>query len=190
LVSGAGLPRDVCRHPYYDEVQRQQLDQAFLDDQARRPGRLVTILPGSRTQEVAKNLASFLKAADEIRQRIPDVRFAVASFNEKQAAMAREQVAARELPVDVFAGRTPELIRLARCCLACSGSVSLELLYHAKPTVILYRVGWFPYTVARNLFIKVRFITLVKPVGCRRSVPAPRRQIRSASRFWRRRAVS
>lgn len=148
-------------HPYFDEVQRQPLDQAFLDDQGRRPGQLVTILPGSRTQEVAKNLASFLKAADEIRQRIPEVRFAIASFNENQAAMAREQVAALELPVDVFAGRTPELIRLARCCLACSGSVSLELLYHAKPTVILYRVGWFPYTVARNLFIKVRFITLV-----------------------------
>ncbi len=64
-------------------------------------------------------------------------------------------------PWRFFPGRTPELIRLAPCCLACSGSVSLELLYHAKPTVILYRVGWFPYTVARNLFIKVKFITLV-----------------------------
>jgi len=148
-------------HPYFDEVQRQRLDQAFLDEQSRRPGRLVTILPGSRTQEVAKNLASFLKAACEIRRRVTDVRFAIASFNEKQAAMAREQVAALDLPVDVFTGRTPELIRLGRCCLACSGSVSLELLYHAKPTVILYRVGWFAYTVARNLFIKVKFITLV-----------------------------
>lgn len=148
-------------HPYFDEVQRQQLDQAFLDDQSQRPGMLVTILPGSRTQEVAKNLASFLKAACEIRRRVTDVRFAIASFNEKQAAMARQQVAELHLPVDVFAGRTPELIRLGRCCLACSGSVSLELLYHTKPTVILYRVGWFPYTVARNLFIKVKFITLV-----------------------------
>lgn len=148
-------------HPYFDEVQRQQLDQAFLDEQTRRPGWLVTILPGSRTQEVAKNLASFLKAVGEIHQRVPDVRFAIASFNEKQAAMAREQVAALDLPVDVFAARTPELIRLGRCCLACSGSVSLELLYHAKPTVILYRVGWFAYAVARHLFIKVKFITLV-----------------------------
>jgi len=148
-------------HPYFDEVRRQSLDQAFVDEQSQRPGMLVTILPGSRTQEVAKNLSSFLKAAGEIRRRVPDVRFAVASFNEKQAALARQLVAALEVPVEVFAGRTPELIRLGRCCLACSGSVSLELLYHAKPTIILYRVGWFPYTVARNLFIKVKFITLV-----------------------------
>jgi len=29
----------------------------------------------------------------------------------------------------------------ADCAMACSGSVSLELLYHTKPTVILYHVS-------------------------------------------------
>ena len=42
------------------------------------------------------------------------------------------------LPIEVCVGRTPELIHLADCCMAVSGSVSLELLYHTKPTVILY----------------------------------------------------
>ncbi len=148
-------------HPYFDEVQRQRPDQAFLLAQAARPGRLVTILPGSRTQEVVKNLHSFLAAAAQVQRQVPEVRFAIASFNDKQAALARDQVAGLDFPVDVFVGRTPELIRLSHCCLACSGSVSLELLAHTKPTVILYRVGWFPYTLARNLFIRVKFITLV-----------------------------
>jgi lipid-A-disaccharide synthase len=148
-------------HPYFDELERQQLDQAFCDAQSCRPGRLVTILPGSRTQEVAKNLQGFVAAAGRIHGSVPDARFAIASFNEKQAAMAREQIAGLDIPIEVFVGRTPELIRLSYGCLACSGSVSLELLYHAKPTVILYRVGWFPYTLARRFFIKVKFITLV-----------------------------
>lgn len=148
-------------HPYFDEVQGQRLNGAFLDAQSGLPGRLVTILPGSRMQEVVKNLPGFLAAAGEIHQRVPDARFAIAGFNEKQATMARDQVAGLDFSVDVFVGLTPELIRLSHCCLACSGSVSLELLAHTKPTVIMYRVGWLFYTLGRTFFMKVKFITLV-----------------------------
>ena len=69
-------------------------------------------------------------------------------------------VAAGPVPAEVFVGRTPELIAAADCCLACSGSVSLELLYHAKPSVIVYRVGWLTIKCVRPL-MNVRYITLV-----------------------------
>jgi lipid-A-disaccharide synthase len=147
-------------HPYFDQMQRQQLDRHFLDRHGALPGRLVTILPGSRSQEVAANLPWFLQAADIIRRQAHDVRFAVAAFNEKQAAMARRQTHQSAAPVDVFVGKTPELIRLAHCCMACSGSVSLELLHHAKPTVILYWVNRAAYFV-QGFFRKVKYITLV-----------------------------
>ena len=148
-------------HPYFDELEGRSLDQTFLEDYGSRPGRLVAILPGSRTQEVTMNLRWFLKAARCVHKNAPDARFAVASFNEKQAEIARAQVAESDLSIDVLVGRTPELIHLSRCTMACSGSVSLELLYHAKPTVVLYRVNWLPYLIATTLFMKVRFITLV-----------------------------
>jgi len=150
-------------HPYFDELEDRSLDQAFLDDYGSRPGPLVAILPGSRTQEVTKNLQWFFKAAQRVLEHkdAPEVRFAVASFNDKQADIARELAAEMGLSIDVFVGRTPELIHLSRCSMACSGSVSLELLYHTKPTVVLYRVNRFPYWVATTFFMKVRFITLV-----------------------------
>ena len=120
----------------------------------------MTILPGSRTQEVRHNLPVFLKAAARIRQEIPGVRLAIAAFKASQAEMARQAVAAAALPVEIHVGRTPELIRLADCCMACSGSVSLELLYQAKPTVIHYCISpvahWF-----KQYVLKVKYITLV-----------------------------
>jgi lipid-A-disaccharide synthase len=123
------------------------------------------ILPGSRTQEVVKNLPSFLSAARRVRDAVPDVRFAVASFSPRQATMARQLVDKSNLPVEVHQGRTPELIHLAHSCLACSGSVSLELLYHEKPTVIQYRVtpAFFLFVrLFRRLFqLKAKYITLV-----------------------------
>jgi lipid-A-disaccharide synthase len=51
-------------------------------------------------------------------------------------------------------------MQLADCCMAVSGSVSLELLYHTKPTVIVYRISKLAYQVQR-VFRKVRYITLV-----------------------------
>ena len=74
--------------------------------------------------------------------------------------MARQMVAQSGLPVDVHVGRTPELIEAATATMAVSGSVSLELLYHTKPSVVLYRISRFAYAVQQR-FRKVRYITLV-----------------------------
>ncbi len=147
-------------HPFFDEVRRQRPDEAFLARYAAQPGPLVTILPGSRTQEVTHNLRFFLRAADLVRQAVPEVRFAVAAFKPHQAEIARKAAAATDLPLEVHCGRTPELIRLADCAMAVSGSVSLELLYHAKPAVILYWIHPAAYLVQR-FFRKVKYITLV-----------------------------
>ena len=121
---------------------------------------LVVILPGSRTQEVTQNLRWFLKAAGMIRQQAPQARFAIASFKPHQAEIARREVAAAGFPIEVYVGKTPELMHLADCAMAVSGSVSLELLYHATPTVILYHVSRLGYQV-QKFFRKVKYITLV-----------------------------
>jgi len=147
-------------HPYFDELRSQRLDHPVLDRLAMQRGRLVTILPGSRTQEVQNNLPQLLRAAGRVRRDVAGVRFAVASYNERQAALARRIVERSGIAADVHVGHTPELILSAESCLACSGSVSLELLYHAKPSVILYRVPWWTYLVVRRL-VKVRYMTLV-----------------------------
>ena len=147
-------------HPYFDEVRERRLDEKFLAAERRKGGPLVTILPGSRTQEVEHNLHWFLKAAELVRAAVPGVRFAVASFKPHQAEYARKLVAQTHLPIEVHLRRTPELIELADCCLAVSGSVSLELLYHAKPTVVLYWINQLAFQMQRTLR-KVKYITLV-----------------------------
>ncbi len=160
-------------HPYFDEVRRQRLDDEFISRMHERPGPLVTILPGSRTQEVTQNLRWFLKAAEVVRNRVPNVRFAVAAFKPKQAEFARNQIKAGALPIEVFVGKTPELIHLASCTMAVSGSVSLELLHHKKPTVILYRISPLAFRL-RRFFLKVRWITLVNLLNAKEVFPEKR----------------
>ncbi len=146
-------------HPYFDEVRSQQLDHEFLA-QFHDDAPLVTILPGSRTQEVEHNLRSFLKAAAIVRERVPSARLAIAAFKPRQAEFARQLVADSGLDIEVHVGRTAELISAAKCAMAVSGSVSLELLYHRCPTVVLYSVSRWMFFV-QGLLRRVRYITLV-----------------------------
>jgi len=139
-----------------------------LADQRGRDGSLVAILPGSRTQEVTRNLPDMVRAAKKLAQKRPNVRFAVACLHERHKALAEEIVAqtiAAEgtesgLAIEVHAGRTPELIRLARVAWAVSGSVGLELMVEVLPSVVLYKISRFDLWVAR-WFIKSKYISLV-----------------------------
>jgi lipid-A-disaccharide synthase len=147
-------------HPYFDQLRNEQLDAAFVARQESAGKPLVAILPGSRTQEVQNNFAAFLKAAKTIQGRVPGVRFAVAAFKPSQADLVRSQLTGVELPIEVHVQRTAELIHVADCTMAVSGSVSLELLYHTTPSVILYQISRPAFFVQR-FFRKVRYITLV-----------------------------
>jgi lipid-A-disaccharide synthase len=147
-------------HPYFDQLRAEQLDAEFIRLQKSPPGPLVTILPGSRTQEVRGNFATFLKAAKAVRAQVPGVRFAVAAYKSAHAGWLRGEIEGAGLPITVYVGKTAELIHAADCAMAVSGSVSLELLYHTTPTVILYQVSRPAYFVQR-FFRKVRYITLV-----------------------------
>jgi lipid-A-disaccharide synthase len=147
-------------HPYFDQLRGESLDTSFIEAHRAGEGPLVAILPGSRTQEVKSNFRFFLKAARLIRERVPNARFAVAAFKPSQAELVREQLRDTGLPIEVHVGRTAELIAASECTMAVSGSVSLELLYHAKPTVILYYISPLAFFVQR-FFRKVRYITLV-----------------------------
>lgn len=150
-------------HPFFDQVTSHKNDTAFLAEINTSSTPLVTLLPGSRTQEVKHNFPDFLKVSRRVKEAVPQVRYAVAAFNEEHAQLIREMIhksafTLEEMPV--YVGYTPELMQASYCTLAVSGSVSLELLYYEKPTVIAYkiiRLGWY----AQWYFRRVRYITLV-----------------------------
>jgi lipid-A-disaccharide synthase len=147
-------------HPYFDELRAQRFDEPFIRRQQAADGPLVVILPGSRTQEVKSNFGWFLKAARLVHERVPNARFAVAAYKPSQAELVRARIRGSDPPIQVYVGRTGDLIAAADCAMAVSGSVSLELLYHTKPTVIHYHISR-PAFFVQSFFRKVRYITLV-----------------------------
>ena len=155
-----GVPSTYIGHPYFDELASQHLDEKFLDGERTRSGVVIGILPGSRNQEVSRNVPEMLRAARRIHSARPDTRFLVAAFNDHQAELARAAIAPWQMPADVHVGRTAEIIELAECCIAVSGSVSLEMMYRRTPAVVVYRMRRFDLKVGKML-VKIPYITLV-----------------------------
>jgi lipid-A-disaccharide synthase len=155
-----GVPAHFVGHPYFDELTRQRLDPDFLREQRRPRERRVALLPGSRTQEVRQNWPTLMRSAERIQETCPDARFLVACFKVSQREYIERYLSGTKSPIETFVGRTPEVIHLADACVAVSGSVGLELLYHGKPSVVTYRISTLARTVSRT-FIKSRFISLV-----------------------------
>lgn len=155
-----GVDAHYVGHPYFDELAQQEFDASFLAQQTAKDGTIIGILPGSRTQELDRNLSSFVRAAARIVAQRPDVRFLVACFKSAHQTQIDAYLKSRGLPIETVVGKTAEVIRLSKACMAVSGSVGLELLYQVKPTVVLYRIGRLDLKVCRH-FMKSRFISLV-----------------------------
>ena len=153
-------------HPFFEEIRKKQSDPEFLEKFYAQYGNapILTILAGSRNQEIHANLDDMLSAVKRVQYEVPNVQPVFAAFSNEHAAMIQDRLVAHNLSIPIFTGRTTELIRAAECCLAVSGSVSLELLACNKPSVIYYRVGRLGLFVQR-FFRRTRYITLVNLLG-------------------------
>lgn len=174
-----GIPSTLVGHPFFDELKA--LEQSGREH-ARGEKPLVLLLPGSRGQEIEGNLASILRAAALVKERVPEVRLVVGALHARHAARAREMLATMQgqlggLDVVIEAGRTRSLIGQARAAIAVSGSVSLELLAARVPTVIVYRISGLAYVV-QSWFRRARFITLVNLLASREPIGPPRPVLR------------
>ncbi len=160
-----GIETTYVGHPFFDAVENKSLDQRLLDrfDDLNCSGeRLVAVLPGSREHEVQRNFPLMLEAIRRLSKKHRDARFLIAAFRDTHGLWCRQQLKAedRRLPIDIFVGKTSEIIEASECAMMVSGSVSLELLARGTPAAVLYRVGRILHSYGK-LVVKVNSITLV-----------------------------
>jgi lipid-A-disaccharide synthase len=185
-----GVDAVYVGHPFFDELPSQKLDAAFLAQQRSRPGDIVALLPGSRTQEVKRNLTTLIRTAETLHRGRSGCRFLVASFKASQQAMVDAELAKHPgLPIETHVGCTPEILELAKACVAVSGSVSLELLYRRLPSVIVYRMCQWELAIGR-FFMKTKWMCLVNLLAEKELYPeylthlVPAKEIAAHLRRW------
>ncbi len=167
-----GVEAKYVGHPFFDEVAAKVLDDAFLKEHQNPEGKIVGLLPGSRSMEIKHNWPLMIKAAHAVSQKHPNARFLVAGYKQKFVETCQEMLATSglEFPIEFFVGKTSEIIELADCCLMVSGSVSLEILARQTPSAVMYRVDWLA-SIVKWLVYKAKYISLPNYMADRMVLP-------------------
>ncbi len=171
IYKEAGASVEFVGHPLIDIV-KPSLDRAaaysYFGADPRRP--LLLLLPGSRFQEVESLLELMLAAANKIRQQLPDCQFFLPVAPTIPIERLESVVRASGVPVTFTRDSTYNLMQIADCAIAASGTVTLEAALMELPSVIVYRVQTATYWLIR-LVANVSHVGLPNIVTGRRILP-------------------
>lgn len=124
---------------------------------------VVTLLPASRQQEVARVLPVVLAAAAEIQRQMPQARFLVPiSMAELRPAIATA-VAQAQINAELIDSGSATAIAAADLVLNKSGTVNLEVALMDVPQVVVYRLN--PVTARLGYYLLNAKIPFISPVN-------------------------
>ena len=170
LYEKEGVSVDFVGHPLLDIVHPTQTREATLShyglDSTKKT---VVLLPGSRKQEVAYHLGPMIEAAERLGQKI-DVQFLLLRASTVDRREINEALAKVSLPIEVVEGDTYNVLNAADLAWLASGTATLEAALLQKPMVIVYRMAWLTYVLAR-LLVKVKHIGMVNIIAGESVVP-------------------
>ncbi len=131
----------------------------------------VALLPGSRPSELRRIFPPMLDAAERVRARHPDVQFVVPVAPTLRQGDVRAYLASHAaLDVKLVAGRADEAVGASDAVLVKSGTSTLETALMLRPMVVVYKLSWLSYAVAK-LLVRVAHFALVNLLAGRRIVP-------------------
>ena len=129
-------------HPLIERLDELRPDAGEAHRRASKPP-IVLVLPGSRRGEIARLMAPFGEAIALLAQQSPDpIDFVLPAVSHLEG-MIRASMADWPVKPRLVLGEADKYaaFRTARCALAASGTVTLELALAGVPHVVGYRVS-------------------------------------------------
>ena len=178
FYANEGVSVKYVGHPLFDELHMREIDEAFVEKMKDGEDKaIVSLLPGSRKQEIRRLLPVLLKTATVIHERNPSVKFIVSCSNKRNLELIEGITKSfasansnKNLPIEIVTGKISEVIKASSLCISSSGTVVLEIANYHVPMVICYRVSPFSYFIARP-FMTTPYICLVNAIAKKPVVP-------------------
>lgn len=135
----------------YDQIVKSKIPFREKNELSELP--IISLLPGSRKQEVLKKLPVMLEA--------------IKSMKGYQFVIAGAPSLSQEFYAPLLSGnakiiyaQTYDLLANSEAALVTSGTATLETALFNVPEVVCYKSSYFSYAIAKRL-IKIKFISLV-----------------------------
>lgn len=153
-------------HPLLDEVKNFNESRIPVNDFLLKNSLsnlpIISILPGSRKQEIKVKLPIMLQAVKSLK----NYQIVIAGAPNQKPKMYEEFEAQG---CKIIFGQTYDLLSNSEAAIVTSGTATLETALLNIPEVVCYKGSWISYYIAKAL-IKIRFISLVNLIMDRQIV--------------------
>lgn len=166
------LPVHYVGNPLQETIRHYsyQVDKLSAFGVPQNEKQLIAIFPGSRSAEITRNLPLQLAAAKLFLKDNPEACFAISCAHLKSQKLIESLVNsfsfAKGRVVLVPKEYTYELMRICRSAIAKSGTVTLELALHQKPTVVIYQLSFLNWMIAKYVLrLSLPYYCIVNILG-------------------------
>jgi lipid-A-disaccharide synthase len=159
LYEEYGVDATYVGHPFMNTVKPTYSKEDFFKKvRIEQEGPVITILPGSRENEIRKHMPALLSIISKLEHHVhnPTVLLPLAEnidFNYIEKHLAGSHT------IRVFKGLAYDAMAHSDIAIASSGSVTLEAAILGAPTIVIYKISPLSYLLARML-VNVQYISL------------------------------
>lgn len=166
-----GLSTEFVGHPLLDVIEiklnREEICKKYNLHSAAP---IITLLPGSRKQEIVALLPIMLSAGGIIKQKLARVQFVLLLAREGYIELAKMMITESGLNVMICTEDKYDIRAASNISMVSSGTATLEGAIIGTPMVVVYKVSLLTALLARFL-IQIPNIALVNVVAGSRIVP-------------------
>ena len=157
LYKSYGADIEFVGHPLVDTV-RPSLPRKEAERLAgKRDGHpLILLMPGSRAMEIQRLLPDMLAAAKILKQKRPDIDFAMPRAVTIERDMLERPIKQAGLDVKLTEGHTYDIMSVADFAIATSGTVTLEAALCGLGCEILYKASPVSFWIAPERFAQLQ----------------------------------
>ncbi len=141
-------------HPLIEQINSFNSNNGFLKkNNINNRKEIITLLPGSRSQEIKSMLPIFLK----LKKHFSNYEFIVAGVKNVNEICYQP---AMDIDVKVIYNQTYDLLYHSKIAIVTSGTASLECALFNVPQIVCYKTSSISYFIGKS-FINISFISLV-----------------------------
>jgi lipid-A-disaccharide synthase len=139
-------------HPLIDLAKPRLSREAFLKKLNLDPAKpVLALLPGSRTNELARIAPVMAQAVPAIAARVPGVQFVVARAPNLDDALFEPFGLSGGVTIRIADTQTDDVLNACDAVITASGTATVQTALYGKPMVVLYKLSPMTYRLGRRM---------------------------------------
>lgn len=155
------VPNCYVGHPLADEIYERDHSALLKNLNINTDQHVIALMPGSRPSEIKRLTKPLLLTAKQLSNQYNNLIFISGLVDEsaKKLFLDIKNKIESDLKIDIYLNKTHEVLYAADVVVLAAGTITLEAMLLSKPMVVIGKVSFLSYLIAK-LLVKIPYCAL------------------------------